>query len=123
MDAAKREIWAGHVAKWRASGLGARAFAAKNGINYSTFRWWSDRLRFAAGEPKQLESTRRAFAKPARAVTPPLTFVELTDVGIQSKSYCRRGQRCSPADHRASAQVTRLPWCSASSLVVSVSEI
>jgi hypothetical protein len=74
----KREIWAAHVARWTASGLNLSEFAAKNGINQSTLRWWKDRLGFAAKEMQRGQATR-AITKTSAAS--PLTFVELTDVG------------------------------------------
>jgi hypothetical protein len=33
------------VAKWKKSGLRAEDFAAREGLNLGTLRWWSSRLR------------------------------------------------------------------------------
>lgn len=36
--------WAERVRCWKASGLTAAAFAAREGINGATLKWWSSRL-------------------------------------------------------------------------------
>jgi len=59
-----REKWATRVARWRSGGLTAGEFARREGVNESTLRWWSSRLRVAERD--------------AGAVVSPLTFVELT---------------------------------------------
>lgn len=40
-----RENWAKHVRRWRESGLHAADYARREGLNASTLRWWSSRLR------------------------------------------------------------------------------
>ena len=57
-----RDTWATRIAEWRASGLTAREFARREGINESTLRWWSSRLGRLAKS----------------AAVSPLTFVEMT---------------------------------------------
>lgn len=44
MTEATRTIWAGRVRQWRASGLTAREFSAREELNAATLRWWSSRL-------------------------------------------------------------------------------
>lgn len=41
----RREEWRRRVARWRASGLSAKEFAAKHGLNPSTLGWWRSELR------------------------------------------------------------------------------
>lgn len=36
--------WEAVVHRWRASGLTAREFATREGLNAATLRWWSSRL-------------------------------------------------------------------------------
>ncbi len=42
---ASREEWARRVASWRQSGETATAFAARNGWNPNSLRWWSSGVR------------------------------------------------------------------------------
>jgi hypothetical protein len=65
MEQKAREKWAGHVRRWRASGLTARDFALREGVNAATLRWWSSRLKTARRED-------------AATSISPLTFVEVT---------------------------------------------
>jgi hypothetical protein len=60
-----REKWAGHVRRWRASGLTTREFALREGVNAATLSWWSSRLKTARRED-------------AGTSISPLTFVEVT---------------------------------------------
>jgi hypothetical protein len=60
-----RETWAARVQRWRASGMTAREFAHRAGINPATLRWWSSRLG-------------RAPHGGTTIAVPPLTFVEMT---------------------------------------------
>jgi transposase len=41
MTRGTRSQWADQVRRWRASGLTARAFAARAGLNANTLRWWA----------------------------------------------------------------------------------
>jgi transposase len=45
MTRATRTEWAGRVRRWRASGLTAREFAAREQLNPNTLNWWSSQLR------------------------------------------------------------------------------
>jgi hypothetical protein len=45
MARSTRDDWAKRVRRWRASGLTARASAARDGINARTLSWWASRLR------------------------------------------------------------------------------
>ena len=40
-----RAQWEAAIQQWRASGLTAQEFAAREGLTASTLRWWSSRLR------------------------------------------------------------------------------
>lgn len=42
---ASRVQWQKRVAQWKRSGLTAEDFAAQQGLNPGTLRWWSSRLR------------------------------------------------------------------------------
>ncbi len=89
MRSETRETWAARVGKWRASGLTAREFAQREGLNESTLRWWSSRL-----------------GRDVRSVAvSPLTFVEMTgaarpepiDVVLTSGVRLRVPQDCDAA--------------------------
>lgn len=69
MAKAAKVTWQRHVARWRASGETAAAFAAREGIKVGTLRWWSSRLQ------------RDAVAGPGQA---PVSMVQL--VRIPSKA-------------------------------------
>ena len=43
-----RETWAARVREWKRSGLTAARFAAREGFNASTLKWWSSTLGTAA---------------------------------------------------------------------------
>ena len=43
-----RQVWAERVHQWQRSGLTAPQFAASEGINVSTLRWWAWRIRMPA---------------------------------------------------------------------------
>jgi hypothetical protein len=48
---ASRAQWQKRVAQWKKSGLKAEDFAAQEGLNPRTLRWWSSRLgRSSAGK-------------------------------------------------------------------------
>lgn len=55
------------MARWRASGLTASEFAARAGLNATTLRWWSSRLK---STPPREHADAAALS--------PLTFVEMT---------------------------------------------
>lgn len=62
MARTRREAWVKHVAAWRDSGLSARQFAARVGVNAKTLSFWKWKLEAEAGA---------ATKRPA--------FVEVTD--------------------------------------------
>jgi len=68
-ERASRAEWSKRVSRWRASGLTAREFASRNGINVTTLRYWSSRLG-------------RASDDPSTSSLSPLTFVEMTGAVI-----------------------------------------
>jgi hypothetical protein len=45
MKRATRNEWMERVRHWRASGLTAGAFAAREGLSASTLLWWSSKLK------------------------------------------------------------------------------
>ena len=45
MARSTRSEWAVRVRKWRSSGLTAREFATREGVNARTLAWWSSQLR------------------------------------------------------------------------------
>jgi transposase len=45
MTEAAKVTWQKRVARWKASGETADAFAAREGIKAGTLRWWSSRLQ------------------------------------------------------------------------------
>ena len=51
MTSRTRQQWAERVRRWRASGLTARAYAAREELNPSTLRWWSSQLNRAMPTP------------------------------------------------------------------------
>jgi transposase len=66
MERGTRAKWAARVGHWRKSGLTAGEFASSAGLNVSTLRWWSSKLK-AAALPEDRD-----------APVSPLTFVEMT---------------------------------------------
>ena len=50
-----RSKWESIVHRWRASGLTAREFATREGLNAATLRWWSSRLSQSAPTPAFIE--------------------------------------------------------------------
>src|SRR5579883_2552823 len=77
-----REVWAERVTRLKESGLTARQFAAKTGLNAQSLRWWRWQLSSKSTSPP---STTRALVRgPATTVAKspprisPLTFVEMT---------------------------------------------
>lgn len=62
-------LWAARVARWKASGLTAKEFAKKKGLNAGSLLVWSSKLRSA--------STGRKASKAKEAAPPKPSFVEL----------------------------------------------
>ena len=50
-----RTEWAKQVKAWRTSGLTAKAYAQREGLNAGTLRWWSSRLRDESSSPAFIE--------------------------------------------------------------------
>ena len=76
MEPAARETWSRRVERWKASGLSAKEFAAKTGINARSLSWWRWRLN-AAKAQKGTCSSERAM-QIASSPLPPLSFIEMT---------------------------------------------
>lgn len=66
MTRASRSEWAKRVRRWRASGLNARAFAAREGWNARTLAWWASQLNKSRREAP-------AFVDVTTLVSPPAT--------------------------------------------------
>jgi|SRR5579883_212967 hypothetical protein len=77
-----REVWAERVTRLKESGLTARQFAAKTGLNAQSLRWWRWQLSSKSTSPPS--TTRALVRRPATTVAKspprisPLTFVEMT---------------------------------------------
>lgn len=90
MERSSKAIWAQRVAQWRASSLTRAEFAASQGVNAGTLKYWTWRLkREAQGTPaatsreaqKSRDAVRRKVPK-APAATP--TFLEFPVVTVDS---------------------------------------
>jgi hypothetical protein len=56
MKRESRTQWAARVARWRASGLRAADFAAREGVKANTLRWWASACnRLACRRPAFIE--------------------------------------------------------------------
>lgn len=78
---ATREKWAKRVERWRDSGLSAKEFAAKTGLNARSLVWWRWEFSKSDAAPKQ-RRRRRSREAAAVAITkspaqPTIKFVEL----------------------------------------------
>lgn len=71
-----RERWAARVARWQASGLTAKAFAAQEGINAGTLSFWKWRLAKEAPPATPAQPARRK-PKASRASAETVRFVEV----------------------------------------------
>jgi hypothetical protein len=69
----RRAEWARRVEEWRRSGLGLKAFAAREGYNYGTLRHWVPLLRGQASEA--LVPASLTFVELKAAVAPPIEIV------------------------------------------------
>ena len=74
-----RAVWTKRVEQWLASGKSADAFAAEEGLNARSLKWWKWHLGAAT-------STKPSSRKPAaltRATSlSPITFVEMTSAVV-----------------------------------------
>jgi transposase-like protein len=79
-----RETWKQLVAKYRASGATAEAFARKHRLNVGTLRWWSGQLR------KEAPSVRVQFvpvrSKPTSVPAAGLVEAQLGPVTLRFES-------------------------------------
>lgn len=86
MKRGTRTTWTKRVEEWRSSGKSAAAFAAAEGINALSLKWWKWRLGAEARAgvaPRPKRRRARPSAALARASTPaptvsPMTFIEMT---------------------------------------------
>ena len=65
---ATRHEWAQRVRRWRASGLTARAFAAREGCNAGTLSWWASALRADSPIPPRFIDVTDQLAAPSPAL-------------------------------------------------------
>jgi hypothetical protein len=72
-----RVEWLERVRRWKASGLPAEAFAAREGTSAATLSWWRWRL---ARDGERIGQARGA----ARGEIPRTSFVEITGAGVRS---------------------------------------
>jgi hypothetical protein len=59
------ETWKDRVERWKASGLGAKEFAAAENLSPYSLSWWKWRLQREAEAPAARKATRKARAKRA----------------------------------------------------------
>jgi hypothetical protein len=72
-----RMEWLERVRRWKASGLTAEAFAAREGTSAATLSWWRWRL---AREGERIGKARR----PAGPGISRTSFVEITGAGVRA---------------------------------------
>jgi hypothetical protein len=65
-----REQWRKQVEQWRDSGLSAREYAEKNGVNFYTLRYWSSRF--------PVDKRKKKIAA-AVVVAPGPKFIDVTE--------------------------------------------
>jgi transposase len=78
MSETNREQWRRHVADWKRSGLTAREFAARAGLNAGTLSYWKWRLSRDAKAVK-----RQAARDSARTALVELAPVSLSDERVE----------------------------------------
>lgn len=66
---ATRSEWSGRVRRWRASGLTAGRFAAREGFDAKTLRWWAWRL----GSEQRHAKPRATFVEVSVAPPSPVS--------------------------------------------------
>jgi hypothetical protein len=76
-DRSTRMEWLERVRRWKASGLTAEAFAAREGTSAATLSWWRWRL---AREGERIGKARR----PAGPGISRTSFVEITGAGVRA---------------------------------------
>ena len=76
MGPEKRAEWEKRIAKWKASGLTAKQFAAETGINARTLGWYQWQLHLETRTRALAPHKDRASAK--TTMISPVTFVEMT---------------------------------------------
>lgn len=74
----RREIWAGHVAAWRSSGLTVREFCTNRRLAACSFYAWRKRLRTTEAGPR-------------RRPGPGTRFVPLQVVGLPAEALAKVG--------------------------------
>jgi len=77
MARSNRATWAKRVEQWQRSGLTAKEFAAKAGLNAGTLSYWKWRL---GKEAREGRPSGTALAKGAE----PVSFVEVSSVPVTS---------------------------------------
>src|SRR5690606_14860943 len=93
MARATREEWARRVGRWKASGLSASAFAAREGLNAGTLSWWSSQLR-AEVRPRpafvDVTSVVAASAYPSDEPRSTIAAAGATGAGREAPTWAKR---------------------------------
>jgi hypothetical protein len=74
---ATREKWAKRVEQWRDSGLSAKEFAAKTGLNARSLVWWRWEFSKSDATPKPRRRQRSREAAAVAITKSTMQFVEL----------------------------------------------
>ena len=79
MTRSTRAAWSERVKRWKASGLTARQFAARERLNGTTLRWWASALRRSSPKtPGFIE-----VALPAAPARSPIAIVIRESVRVE----------------------------------------
>lgn len=68
---ATRAEWSKRIERWEKSGLSARAFAAREGVDAKRLTWWRWKLRSSPLEPPEPAAEASLSWLPVRVVDPP----------------------------------------------------
>ena len=80
MARASRKIWSQRVKRWKASGLAAREFAQKMGLNENTLRYWATQLREETSSGAEERGRRKAAGSS-------MAFVEVAGFGAAESAF------------------------------------
>lgn len=83
MAKATREEWKRRVERWRASGLTAASFAAREGLNAGTLRWWSSQLGREVEAPSFVDVTRLVLPRSQPPASVEVVIRDAVSVRVQ----------------------------------------